>query len=331
VAVDAAAVPVRGHDMWPTTRQLWRLVRAALDQQGVAVDRLRWLGEHTNHLFRVDAATGERLVVRACLPDGRSDAELDAELAWLAALARDTDLTVPAARFSTHLATPDLPGGGRCIAFAWVQGRHCQAGPLATCEMPDLTRLRRAAEGRRDHRWVDSQRLPHPTPRSWPSPQAGTGGPLRLARDLPERAPHPPSRNPTASYAPPRLSWGNTVWHGATGRIASWLLPPRTEEVRGSNPLTSTPKLVGQGAWNREVPAPCSRLRRPVPSSFREHPHRNASSTGSPDIRCLHRPCHRHRRHHRRLLVRYGWARHRPTPWAEVITRPSDPLGGPLP
>jgi Ser/Thr protein kinase RdoA (MazF antagonist) len=113
----------------PTLSQLRRLARAALAQQGVPVGRLRWMGEHSNHLFRCETTTGERLVVRVCLPDGRSDAELDSELAWLAALARDTDLTVPVARFSTRVATADLPAGGRCIAFGWVQGRHCEARP----------------------------------------------------------------------------------------------------------------------------------------------------------------------------------------------------------
>jgi Ser/Thr protein kinase RdoA (MazF antagonist) len=115
--------------MQPTINQLRRLARAALDQHGVLVGRLRWLGEHSNHLFLVDTTTGERLVVRVCLPDGRSDAELDSELAWLDALARDTDLCVPAGRFSTHVATPDLPAGGRCIAFAWIEGRHCEQRP----------------------------------------------------------------------------------------------------------------------------------------------------------------------------------------------------------
>ena len=60
------------------------------------------MGQHGNHLFRCDTVAGERLIVRVCLPGGRSDAELDAELAWLAALARDTGLTVPVARFSTR-------------------------------------------------------------------------------------------------------------------------------------------------------------------------------------------------------------------------------------
>ena len=87
------------------------------------------MGQHSNDLFRCDTASGERLVVRVCLPGGRSDAERDAELAWLAALARDTDLTVPVARFSTRVATSELPDGGRCIAFGWVQGRPCGGRP----------------------------------------------------------------------------------------------------------------------------------------------------------------------------------------------------------
>jgi Ser/Thr protein kinase RdoA (MazF antagonist) len=117
--------------MQPTTSQLRRLAHAALDRQGMGGRRLRWMSEHTNHLFRVDTATGDRLLVRVCLPPpkGRSDAELDAELAWLDALARDTDLSVPVARFSTHAATADLPAGGRCIAFEWVEGRHCESQP----------------------------------------------------------------------------------------------------------------------------------------------------------------------------------------------------------
>lgn len=109
--------------------QLRNLARAALDQQGIAVKRLRWMRQHTNHLFRCDTADGERLVIRVCPPGGRGDAELDAELAWLAALSRDTTLTVPRARFSTRTATPERPDGARCIAFTWVQGRPCGCRP----------------------------------------------------------------------------------------------------------------------------------------------------------------------------------------------------------
>ena len=109
--------------------QLRELARAALAQRGIAVRQLRWMGPHASHLFRCDTGTGERLVVRVCRPGGRSDAELDAELAWLAALARDTGLTVPVARFSARVATPQLPDGARCIAFGWVEGRPCGSRP----------------------------------------------------------------------------------------------------------------------------------------------------------------------------------------------------------
>ena len=84
---------------------------------------------HSNHLFRADTRAGQQLVVRVCLPGGRSDAELDAELAWLAALARDTGLTVPVPRFSTRVASPQFPAGARCIGFTWVQGRPCGPRP----------------------------------------------------------------------------------------------------------------------------------------------------------------------------------------------------------
>jgi Ser/Thr protein kinase RdoA (MazF antagonist) len=87
------------------------------------------MGPHSNHLFRADTADSERLVVRVCLPGGRTDAELDAELAWLAALARDTGLIVPVARFSTRVATAGLPAGTRCIGFTWVKGRPCRRPP----------------------------------------------------------------------------------------------------------------------------------------------------------------------------------------------------------
>jgi Ser/Thr protein kinase RdoA (MazF antagonist) len=108
------------------------------------------MGQHTNHLFRCDTADSERLVIRVCLPGGRSDDELDAELTWLAALTRDTGLTVPIARFSTHVATAQVPAGARCIAFAWVEGRPCGWRPsrrLVTDLGRVLATLHRHAEG----------------------------------------------------------------------------------------------------------------------------------------------------------------------------------------
>ena len=113
----------------PHTGDLRDLTLAALREQGLAARRLRWMGPHASRLFCCDATSGERLVIRVCLPGGRSDAELDAELTWLAALARDTDLTIPVARFDVRVATPQVPDGGRCIGFSWIEGRRCRYPP----------------------------------------------------------------------------------------------------------------------------------------------------------------------------------------------------------
>jgi Ser/Thr protein kinase RdoA (MazF antagonist) len=117
------------HCATPRTRDLRDLVLGALRDQGITARRLRWMGQHASHTFRCDTADGERLLIRVCLPGVRTDAELDAELIWLAALNRDTDLTVPVARFSTRVATRQLPGGGRCIGFSWIEGRRCRYPP----------------------------------------------------------------------------------------------------------------------------------------------------------------------------------------------------------
>jgi hypothetical protein len=70
VAVDGSAGPVKQPEAPAAIGRLRRLARVVLDEQGVAVERLRWMGEHSNYLFRCDTAAGDRLVVRVCLPAG---------------------------------------------------------------------------------------------------------------------------------------------------------------------------------------------------------------------------------------------------------------------
>jgi hypothetical protein len=65
------------------------------------------------------------------------------------------------------------------------------------------------------------------------------------ARDLPERAPRPPSRSPTTCYAMPRLSWGDTLRRRAANGRASVPRPLDVEEVRSSILLAPTkPKMT---------------------------------------------------------------------------------------
>lgn len=48
-----------------------------------------------NHTFRIDAPFGERFSLRIHRPNYQSRASIESELAWLAALRRDTDVPVP--------------------------------------------------------------------------------------------------------------------------------------------------------------------------------------------------------------------------------------------
>src|SRR5215204_5786758 len=60
------------------------------------------------------------------------------------------------------------------------------------------------------------------------------------ASDLPERTSRHPSLHLTAPYAIPPLSCGNTLQPGAARGVASWPLPPDTEEDGGSTPPAPT-------------------------------------------------------------------------------------------
>lgn len=48
-----------------------------------------------NHTFRIDAPGGDSFMLRVHRPDYQSLANIESELAWLAALQRDTDLPIP--------------------------------------------------------------------------------------------------------------------------------------------------------------------------------------------------------------------------------------------
>ncbi len=82
--------------------RLRRLAFAALDRYPLDVARLRLVEHGFNTTFRVDTATGRKYALRIDVTRRKPLAALDAEMAWLAALAADTELVVP-----TPLATAD--------------------------------------------------------------------------------------------------------------------------------------------------------------------------------------------------------------------------------
>lgn len=111
-------------------RRLRTLVAAALDEYDLAPSRIRLITNETNGVFRVDTPTG-RYVVRVGLSGevGHSPAQVTTEVAWLDAIARDTDISVPrvirtrnGAPFVT-LGTPSVTGDRNVVLFSWLPGR----------------------------------------------------------------------------------------------------------------------------------------------------------------------------------------------------------------
>lgn len=108
-------------------RRLRSVAMAALEKYPISPRRLRLVGGFTNVIFRVDAVEGT-YALRIDLHQDHSDADVDNELAWLEALARDTSLDV--CRFiptssgnrCTHATAEGVPGVRRCVLFEWIPG-----------------------------------------------------------------------------------------------------------------------------------------------------------------------------------------------------------------
>jgi Ser/Thr protein kinase RdoA (MazF antagonist) len=112
-------------------RRLRRAVDAALAHYDLDIVRVRLITNEMNGIFRLDASDGARYAVRVGLGGhiGHSAREVAEETAWLAALAAETDLTVPAPvatrdgrRFVT-VGVPGVPGPRNVVIFNWLEGR----------------------------------------------------------------------------------------------------------------------------------------------------------------------------------------------------------------
>ncbi len=107
--------------------RLRRLARAALGRYGLEQARLRLLQHEHNTTWRVDAS-GHAYVLRMNRPGVHTTATIESELAWLAALRRDTDLGVPepvAAHDSLVVVAHDegVPEPHACVLVRWLDGR----------------------------------------------------------------------------------------------------------------------------------------------------------------------------------------------------------------
>lgn len=103
------------------------LARRALDSYDLDVTGLSLITNDWNCVFRVDIRGGSRRVLRVSLPNRRTHAEVEGEMAWLAALAggpvpvpapvraRNGDLAVDATAVG-------VPGPRTCAVFGWLDG-----------------------------------------------------------------------------------------------------------------------------------------------------------------------------------------------------------------
>jgi Ser/Thr protein kinase RdoA (MazF antagonist) len=110
-------------------RRLRAMAFDALAHYDLEVRRLRLITNDFNGIFRVDAADGRKLILRIAVPAGRHGfSQFEAEMSWLAALSRDTDLSIPepvSARDGQRvlrIETPGVPEPRLCMLFTWVPG-----------------------------------------------------------------------------------------------------------------------------------------------------------------------------------------------------------------
>lgn len=123
--ISYSALTVRGQ-----AGRLRALAWNALQQYALRPTRLRLITNDFNGIFRVDTTEGQKLVLRVTLPEGGHDLEhVAAEMDWLAALARDTGLSVPRplpardGRLVVEAEAPGVPEPRLCAVFSWVPGK----------------------------------------------------------------------------------------------------------------------------------------------------------------------------------------------------------------
>ena len=107
----------------------------ALRSFPVSVDRLTLLEHGFNTTFRVDTTDGTKLAMRVNVNSRRSPANIAAELQWIDALARDTNLRVAAPLRTTggdlvaSVFSPDLGRDLSVAVFSWLNGRDLGEAP----------------------------------------------------------------------------------------------------------------------------------------------------------------------------------------------------------
>jgi Ser/Thr protein kinase RdoA (MazF antagonist) len=114
--------------------RLKRMAEAALPAFGVEAARVVPLQHFGNTTYRIEATDGSRYVLRVQRPNLHSIEEVRSEVAWLAALRRDTNLSVPEPMptadgdLLTVVTVEGVPEPRTCVLFRWMDGRFVDAG-----------------------------------------------------------------------------------------------------------------------------------------------------------------------------------------------------------
>ena len=132
--------------------RLRRVASVALSNYPVDPTRLRLLQHDFNTTFRLDTTSGEKFAVRIGLNHRKSTPAIAAEMAWLAAIERDTDVVVPAPLATTdgrtHLQVPveGVEGLLHLVVLSWLPGKD-----LDVATVPAMRELGRQMATLHDH------------------------------------------------------------------------------------------------------------------------------------------------------------------------------------
>jgi Ser/Thr protein kinase RdoA (MazF antagonist) len=109
----------------------------ALAHFEIGVEKLTLLEHGFNTTFRVDTRDGRRFALRLNVNSRRTSENVAAEVAWIAALARDTELSFAAplanrsGAFVTTVPSVELERDVHAVVFSWLPGRDVGRAPTA--------------------------------------------------------------------------------------------------------------------------------------------------------------------------------------------------------
>ena len=113
------------------------LAQTVLTRYDLDVSRLTFLEHGFNTTFRLDLVDGRKFAVRLNVNSRRTSENVAAEVAWIAALARDTELSVAAplanrsGAFITTVPSVELERDVHAVVFSWLPGRDVGRAPTA--------------------------------------------------------------------------------------------------------------------------------------------------------------------------------------------------------